>query len=142
MNRRCMILVAGAVLGLSPALRADGPQDNNVDSVRRIPEPGIEVPPAVQAELERGLAELGAAIDRLAKSRNAKIAGLLPDIRIYEKAVHDALTYREFFTPQELNKAKDLLKEGMSRAKLLEEEYAPWTMQKGLVVRGYESRID
>ena len=46
------------ILGLAAIARADGPLDNLPDAVRRIPKPGIEVPPEVRNDLEEGLAAL------------------------------------------------------------------------------------
>src|SRR5437868_3054542 len=125
MNRCCAFLTTLAVLGITAAAWSDGPQDNLPDSVRRIPKAGIEVPPEARAELERGLAELGAAIGGLEKKRDARVTGLLPDVRIFWKAVHDALVYQEFFAPQELAKARNLLEEGQLRARVLADGYSP-----------------
>lgn len=121
---------------------ADGPKDNLPGAVRRIPKPGITVPPADREMLETGLNELQASIDKLQGSRDAWIVALVPDIQIYHRAVHDALRYDEFFDVKEIAKAKVLLKEGEKRAEQLSRKQAPWTNQTGLVVRGYLSRID
>src|SRR4051812_20036381 len=120
MNRRCVLLACLTVLGIAAVARADGPKDNLPGVARRVPQVGIDVPAETSAELERGLAELGASIARLGQTRDARVAELLPDIRIFEKALHDALTYQEFFAPQDLAKAKGLLREGQNRAKSLE----------------------
>src|SRR5690242_18163503 len=105
-------------------------------TLKPVPPPGIEVPAADRAELESGLARLHAA--------TAKLQGnpLLPDVLIYQEAVRYALEYGEFFKPEEIAKAKVLLKQGEERAALLGEGQAPWTMATGLVVRGYLSKID
>jgi dienelactone hydrolase len=142
MKRCCVLLASLAIVALALAAWADGPQDNLPDSVRRIPKAGIEVPRETRAELEQGLGELGAAIERLAQKRDARVSELLPDVRIFWKAVHDALVYQEFFAPQELAKARNLLKDGQSRAIALDHGSAPWTRKAGLIVRGYVSRID
>ncbi len=130
------------VFSLLSLVRADGPKDNLPDQVRRIPAPGVEVTPADRQLLESDLAALGQAIDRLRKRNDSKLSALVPDVEIFRKAVHDALVYREFFTPQEIARGKALLKNGLERAAQLEAGQAPWTTQTGLVVRGYESRID
>lgn len=139
----------GVMLALLAAVAwADGPQDNVATSVRRVPKTGIEVAPADRKELEKGLADLSSAIDSLATKGATKIAGdvtiaeLLPDVRIYWKAVHDALTHQEFFTDREVTRAKEQLREGLQRAESLSAGQAPWTEQTGLVVRGYVSKID
>jgi len=130
--------MSSVLLCLTLAAVADGPQDNLPDSVRRVPKLGIDVPDADRKELEHGLTALKALIDRLGE----RTPELLPDVQIYWKAVHDALEYREFFADNELAKAKDLLKEGQTRALQLLEGKSPWTEQTGLVVRGYRSKID
>ena len=129
----CLLLVCGTTL-------ADGPADNIANQVRRIPKPGIEVPPDVSNELSQGLAELTALIQPL--RNNAKAAPYLPDVLIYHKAVHDALKYQEFFDAKELPVAKELLTEGKERAEALANGQAPWLDKSGPIVRGYVSKID
>lgn len=137
----CTVVIAAL---LTLIARADGPADNIPTNVRRIPPLGIEVSADDRKELESGLASLGSAIDRLVEKakKDARTAELLPDVLIYQKAVHDALTYREFFNARDIPKAKALLREGQARADSLADGQAPWTSQTGLVVRGYMSRID
>ncbi|HTX38870.1 MAG TPA: prolyl oligopeptidase family serine peptidase [Bryobacteraceae bacterium] len=101
-----------------------------------LPPPGIQVPAADRAELEAGLERIHAAIAELGNQP------LVPDVEIYEKAVRYALQYHEFFKPDEVAKAKALLREGQERAAQLAEKQAPWTTATGLVVRGYLSKID
>lgn len=128
------ILFAGA--------KADGPADNDLAKVRRVPKLGVEVPAGKRAELEAGLAKLRGAIDALARRRDARVTELLPDIEIFHKAVHDALEYQEFFQAKELVDATTLLMAGQQRAAQLAAGQAPWTTATGLVVRGYVSKID
>ena len=52
------------------------------------------------------------------------------------------MTYNEFFNNRDVSAAKNLLKQGLERAKQLSEGKAPWNTATGLVVRGYVSRID
>lgn len=131
-------------IAASAAALADGPKDNVPAEVRPIPPIGIEVPPAERTALEKGLAELRAAIDAAAQAqaKHPRLADLLPDIEIYHKAVDWALRYREFHKPQEIKAAFELLAEGAQRAAQLKSGQTPWTRQTGLVVRGYRSRID
>ena len=121
---------------------ADGPADNQAEKVRPVPPPGIEVPEGEREDLEDGLKKLKAAIDELSQKKDARTQELLADVMIYHKAVSDALTYREFFKPQELNTAKSLLNDGLARAEFLKKGEAPWTTATGLVPRGYVSKID
>ena len=104
--------------------------------VRPVPPPGIEVPAADRAELETGLKRLSASIDQL---RGVK---LLPDVQIFRDAVRFALQNGEFFKPDEIARAKELLRTGQQRADDLVAGRAPWTTATGLVVRGYLSKID
>jgi Prolyl oligopeptidase family len=151
-----LLLVTSGSGPFAIVARADGPDDNLPDRVRRIPPPGIAVPAADRAELEAGVAELGQEIDALRAAAPSRPAGaaagrparpldvpdLLPDVQIYYNAVRYALTYDEFFQPREIAVAKALLKQGQERARALRDGQAPWTTAVGLVVRGYLSRID
>ncbi len=101
-----------------------------------MPPLGVEVPPADKTQLESGLARLGDSIQQL------RGVSLLPDVIIYHNAVRYALQYNEFFKPDEIAKAKVLLRQGQTRADQLASGRAPWTTATGLVVRGYVSKID
>jgi hypothetical protein len=133
-----LLLLSGASAG------ADGPGDNQPENVRRIPPPGIAVPAGDRAELEAGIKALDQEIEALRTLHAGKPAllDLLPDIQIFTNAARYALTYDEFFQPGEIGVAKNLLQQGMERAKQLREGNAPWTTQTGLIARGYVSRID
>lgn len=133
-----------AILLCATAAMADGPKDNIAENVRPIPPPGIAVPEADAAPLKQGLAELRAAIDAAVKAqaKNPQLADLLPDVEVHYKAVDWALKYNEVHKPAELKAASEILAEGKLRAQQLKDGKAPWTTQKGLVVRGYRSKID
>ena len=109
-------------------------------AVKPVPPPGITLADTDNKPLESGLAQLRKSIAQLQQIPSA--AALLPDIEIYERAVHYALTFNEFFKPDEVWKAQELLRRGQTRAEALLKGNAPWTTQTGLVVRGYRSRID
>jgi len=123
---------------------ADGPKDNQADNVRPVPPPGVAVPEADRARLTDGLTQLRAAIDAAAKAqaKNPLLADLLPDLEIYHKAVDWALRYHEVHKLTELKSADELIAEGLQRAEQFKTGQTPWTKQKGLVVRGYRSKID
>src|ERR1051325_1645791 len=104
--------------------------------IKPVPPPGVELSAADRAELQAGLDRLRAATARL------KASPLLPDVLIYQQAVRYALEFNEFFKPDEIAKAKVLLKEGEERARLLASGESPWRTATGLVVRGYISKID
>jgi hypothetical protein len=129
---------------LSSALLADGPKDNVAAEVRPIPPPGVPVPDNEKTALNAGLSELRAAIDAAVKAqaKNPRLADLLPDVEVYHKAVDWALRYNEIHKPQEIKSAFEVLAEGKQRAEQLAKGDAPWTRQKGLVVRAYRSKID
>ncbi len=135
-------LLVGVLFLATQVARGDGPQDNIPENVRRIPKLGIEVADSVRQELTTELAQLDALIQPLRQSEQPNIRDLVPDVLIFWQAVHDALTYQEFFVEKELDVARDLLREGRERAEQLSRGEAPWTTATGLVVRGYESRID
>jgi len=139
-------LAATLFLTFAPSAQADGPGDNAADKVRRIPKLGVEVPAEKRAELEKKIAALGQAIEEIRKQatskKDEKTLGLLPDLIIYHKAAHDALKYQEFFDVKEIDKALSLLDEGQKRAEQLAKGEHPWTTAKGLVLRGYVSKID
>lgn len=119
-------------------------QQNNADQVRPIPPPGIAVPAADRTELEAAIAALGKEIEALRTELKGKPAllALLPDVQIYFNAARYALTYNEFYKPEEIKLAKTQLQQGMARAQALRAGKPEWTTQTGLVVRGYVSDID
>jgi pimeloyl-ACP methyl ester carboxylesterase len=119
-------------------------QQNNADAVRPIPPPGIAVTAADRAELETGSAELGREIEALRAALKSKPAllALLPDVQIFHNAVRYALTYNEFYKPEEIKLAKEQLKQGLARAQALRTGNPDWPRAAGLVVRGYVSEID
>lgn len=127
---------------LASSAWADGPKDNIPLNVRPIPKPGIDVPADRAKTLEMGLAALAEKLNGLKAGRDPKTRDLVPDVEIYWKAVHDALTFNEFFGLKELDVADELLREGSERAEQLAQGKSPWTTATGLVVRGYVSRID
>lgn len=143
MNAR-RLLLALALFPIS-TLRADGPGDNLPDQVRRVPPPGIAVPEDERNVLRTGLEDLAQRIDdarQFAQARHPALLALLPDVQIYHNAVRYALEFNEFYDVKELQVAKNLLKQGMERARQLDEGKPSWTSATGLVVRGYVSRID
>ena len=104
--------------------------------IRPVPPPGVAVPDKDRADLETGLKQLKASLDRL------EGVALAPDVQIFHDAVRYALTYNEFFRPEEIGRAKELLKQGQARADELSQGRAQWPAATGLVVRGYVSKID
>lgn len=136
--------VINGLLPGSPAV-ADGPRDNIPDNVRPVPPVGVVVSAEDRAELEAGLSKLDALIESITKVKDGPVAvrkGLLPDVEIFSRAIHQGLKYREFFSNNDVKNAKSVLQEGLRRAEQLAKGEADWLTQKGLVVRGFRSRID
>src|SRR6267142_3241859 len=103
MNRRSFnhllletMLLIIAILTAARPCRADGPADNVPGKVRPIPPAGIEVSKSDREELEQGLSALGGSLKQLASRKDERVQRLLPDVQIFQKAVHDALAYHEF----------------------------------------------
>jgi Prolyl oligopeptidase family len=143
---RPALLTALIVAFVALATRADGPADNVADKVRPIPpKPKDPVSATDKAELQKGSDELGAEIESLRSALKGKpdLLALLPDVQIFHNAVRYALTYDEIFdAKKEVPYARKQLELGKERAKALKTGSAPWSVQTGLVVRGYVSKID
>ncbi|MCX7398452.1 MAG: prolyl oligopeptidase family serine peptidase [Planctomycetales bacterium] len=129
-------------LNVAPFALADGIKDNIPENVRRIPELGVPVPEDRAASMRTSLGQLQEKIAAINASKDAAAKSLLPDVMIFERAVRCALDYQEFFDVKDLDKADALLLEGIKRADQLLAGKPEWMTQKGLVVRGYISRID
>lgn len=141
--KNSLLCVAASVLLCSSPAMADGEGDNHPETVRRIPKLGIEVPADVDTALRSKLKRLQDEMTFLKKAKPDGWAGkLAPDVMIFERAVRIALDHQEFFHERDLNKADQLLDEGLRRMAQLKSGQADWTSTTGLVVRGYISRID
>jgi dienelactone hydrolase len=142
---RTFILPALAAIACAVSaelVSADGIQDNIPENVRRIPELGVPVPDDRAASMRTSLSQLQEKIAAINVGKDASAKSLLPDVMIFERAVRCALDYQEFFDVKDLDKADALLLEGIKRADQLLAGKPEWITQKGLVVRGYISRID
>lgn len=159
-----LLLAALCVFAAGAGVRADGPADNQVENVRRIPKLGVEVSDADRKDLEAGLAKLSEKLIQLEKQlplgtgrpttpkpiddaapivvKDPIAEDLYADVAIYHRAVDQALRFREFFDAKEIPVGRKLLETGLARADLLLDGKHPWTEQNGLVVRGYVSRLD
>jgi hypothetical protein len=139
---RVLIVAAIGLLALNRLSFADGPADNIPDKVRQVPPVGIEVDPADRQELLAKLLKLKANIKMLSVKKDANIQRLLPDVMIFERAIQQGLEFRELFSKRDVANAKKVADEGVARSQHLLKGNAPWTTEKGLVVRGYVSKID
>lgn len=130
--------------GINGRALADGPADNQLDRVRRIPPAGVAISDDDRKELQSGAEQLARELDsvRQSLSKNAKLLRLLPEVEIYHKSVSWALRFDEFFRTNEVAAAREQIKEGLARAAALRDGQAPWTLATGLVVRAYRSKID
>lgn len=133
-----------ALLAVTVAL-ADGPGDNIPDNVRAVPPKGNPIPAADLADIKMGLAELQQLV------RDLGTHELLPDVRIFEKAVRWAVEHDENFDPKPGKDGKQppaavavkkALATGLARAKDMKAGKTPWTTATGAVLRGYKSKID
>src|SRR3954451_9956359 len=111
-------------------------QIQNPAEVRAVPPPGIKISDADREQLTTSLKALETTIAKINSSP------LVTDVRVLSEAVNNALRYDEFFKPEEVTKAKDLLLAARSRAEDLLNGRANWDTATGLVVRGYVSKID
>lgn len=113
---------------------------------KKIPAPGISLTTADRAELTAGTAALRAELDTLARDlsspADARLLALLPDVEIFPTAVAWSLADDTFYSPKEIAFAKHLLAAGRERAAQLRAKNAPWLHARGLILRGYRSKLD
>ncbi|MEQ8790467.1 MAG: prolyl oligopeptidase family serine peptidase [Pirellulaceae bacterium] len=104
---------------------------------RRLPPEGIELP---REDVEKLTAELAALHARLEKTADHPLAA---DVAIYAKAVDFALRHREFYDKKHIPLAYEQIKIANTRLdELAADRPASWIKARGLIVRGYKSRID
>lgn len=111
---------------------------------QKSPPVGIEIPAQNRTELATALAQLQSDLKALAASGKLSpaLAERLPDVEIFPIAVQRALEWNQFYDLKQIPAAAALLKEGRARLEALKAGDTPWTKTKGLVVRGFRSRID
>jgi dienelactone hydrolase len=111
---------------------------------KRIPAQGVSLTDGERAALVTGLAtlerELAEAAVELA--REPRQLALLPDAEVFHKAVAWSLADDTFYSPKEITLARRLIETGRERVAQLRAGRAPWLQAKGLVVRGYRSKLD
>jgi pimeloyl-ACP methyl ester carboxylesterase len=103
----------------------------------RVPPYGLDLPLNDKAALVEGITRLRGEIAKIPSADP-----LLPDVKIFHKAVDWAVSYQEFYKTNEIQIAQKLIDQGIERARALAEHRSPWTEATGLVVRAYTSRID
>src|SRR5688572_8337798 len=104
-----------------------------IRETNRVPPIGI---PISAEDRDALTTRLGAFESELKRTRAT------PDVQVFYKAVAWALRYDEFYRSNEIAAAHRLIDDGIERAKALAENQKPWATATGLVVRGYQSRID
>lgn len=111
---------------------------------KKIPAVGISLTTADRAELTAATAALRVEIDALARdlASDSRALALLPDVEIFHKAVAWSLADDTFYSPKEIAFAKHFLTEGRERAAQLRARKFPWLEARGLIVRGYRSKLD
>jgi pimeloyl-ACP methyl ester carboxylesterase len=113
------------------------------DATRTLPPVGIAIPHADADRLSADVRRLAERIQSLRTAdRGAKTLELLSDAEIFVKAVDYALRGNEFYRPVEIGWADEQLKLAGQRLDALVQEQRPWTTDRGLVVRGFRSRLD
>jgi hypothetical protein len=120
----------------------DGPADNQAQSVRPIPPPGIAIPAESRMALESSLKELETKIEALRASKDPLINKYLPDVEIFQRAVSIALTEDGFFDTADIDRAQAVLKEGLARADALAFRNPVWRQTRSATVRGFRSKLD
>lgn len=141
-TRWFLVFACLIVLGSIDVARADGPSDNLVANVRPVPPPGIELSANLQSALRDSLQALEREIAELRAKPDAFVARHLPDVQVFASAVRRALDQGELYHADDVQRAHELIATGKQRAADLARGVAPWNEARGLVVRGYVSKID
>lgn len=138
------LLAAALVLSSIHPAFADGPRDNNPESVRQVPRVGVELTAQQRNDFAQRMGEFQELLNKLrAKAKgDARVRELLPDVEIFYRAVRTNIDHREFFSKRDVQSAAVLTNEGRHRARELLAGRPYWTTKTGLVVRGFRSKID
>ena len=149
--RKTVLSAVASVLLLASSLVADGPADNQMETVRSVPPPGIAIGEEQRGKLVAELQSLKAKVAQIqaiasAKGKQQEMAGhYLPDVEIFPRAVEIALNEDGFFEPKDFDRALDVLVEGHRRADALASSAPYWIhlpLEGSPTVRGYRSRLD
>ncbi|HKQ40730.1 MAG TPA: prolyl oligopeptidase family serine peptidase [Verrucomicrobiae bacterium] len=103
----------------------------------RVPAFGLELSSSDKAAIQAGVSRLEAELAKVAANNP-----LLPEAKVFHKAVNLALIHQEFYKSNEIQIAHKLIDQGIERARALADKRAPWIETTGLVVRAYVSKID
>jgi hypothetical protein len=108
--------------------------------VRPVPPAGVPVSDTDRRWFEAELSKLAGELRKLRAKPEA--LRFVPDVEIYYRAVDTALRNDEFFAPEDISKARELIVTGKVRALALSAGRTPWLEKSGQVALGYVSRID
>jgi hypothetical protein len=144
----CRLLLLSILLlpWLNHTSRADGLADNIDSQVRPIPPVGLELSPAVTAELAASLAAIEASIPQMAVASSA--VDWWNDVRVIARGVRLTLEGRQFYKPAEIDHARRLMELARSRiaelAQRAADEKTPpsWARQSGRLILGHRSKLD
>ncbi|NNE00106.1 MAG: hypothetical protein HKN47_22530 [Pirellulaceae bacterium] len=145
---------------------ADGPDDNLADNVRPIPPVGLEIDADIIASLtqkckavrSRWQEVIDTAHSAKSNSRQQRadkdaaierLTGLEPEILVFPRAVEMAIEFQQFYKPNEIDSAGQLLQTALHRIKIANRG-GDWADVIGLgdgrsqqlIVGGYRSKID
>jgi len=160
MNYRHLLFLVPLILLMTNGLQfayADGPADNQPESVREIPPKGITLEPeARQALLWRCKAirtqwqSIGSKLKGQENTAElARLKTLEPEVLVFPRAVELAIEFDQFYRPQDLQSASNLLDEATQRIIRISNG-ADWPEVVGLdsetgtrsIIGGYKSEID
>lgn len=130
-----LLVLAGA---LSAPLHAEDPLPP-IAPIPRIlpPEGGIELSREVSTQLSERVDGFASRIWEIESKDHAA------DVAVLVKAVDFALNLGEFYSEKEIPRASELLDLAETRLRSFAKDgERPWLKERGLVVRGYRSRID
>jgi hypothetical protein len=137
-----LVLIGSCIRGAF----ADGPADNQIENIRAVPPPGIEVPAEVRESLSKALEPLKKSIEELSASKDPRIQSQLPDAEIFHRAVSLALNENGFFEPADFDRAKELIDEGLRRCEAIRKDQRHWHIaglnEPYMTVRGFRSKLD
>ncbi len=124
-----LVLLSGVAV-TQAALPAKAKAATKTNQPYRLPPVGIEIPAATRQALEQKMHALEAAAAPLAQDP------LWADVSVLLKAVRYALVDAEFYSPKDVDKAKQLLQLAESRLAELKKHQPDWPKQAGTLVFG------
>jgi Putative esterase len=89
--------------------------------------------------MEAAVAPLRKAVEGLPKETPRD---LYADVAVYRKAADWVLRLEEFYEPKDVVTTLEAIDEGLRRTRLLDRGEHPWSEARGMVARGYVSKVD